>query len=72
VEPTAAPEAGPPSRERVAAALLALDGYRGIRGAVKFSATREPVDAKVMVYYALNKVNKKEMAWREKAYGPPF
>jgi len=26
----------------------------------------------VMVYYALNKVNKKEMAWREKAYGPPF
>jgi ABC-type branched-subunit amino acid transport system substrate-binding protein len=72
--PAIAPEApaGPPSRARVASALLALDGYRGIRGVVKFNATREPVDAKVMVYYALNKVNKKEMAWREKAYGPPF
>jgi hypothetical protein len=65
-------EPGELSRARVAGALLALDGYRGIRGAVKFAADRGPADAKIMVYYALKKVNKKEMAWSEKAYGPPF
>ena len=68
--PVASGEA--PSRAAVASALAGLGGYRGIRGQVKFSASREPVEAKVMVYYALNRVNKKEMMWREKAYGPPF
>lgn len=63
---------GPPTREAVRAALDGIDGYRGIRGAVKFNATREPGDARVMVYYALNRVNKTEMHWREKDWGPPF
>jgi len=62
----------PPSRESVRLALLALDGYRGIRGSVKFGPRREPLEPKMMVYYALNKVNKKEMHWLEKNYGPPF
>lgn len=61
-----------PTREEVRTALLRVEGYRGIRGVVKFSASREPADPKAMVYYALNKVNKKEMQWREKNYGPPF
>lgn len=61
-----------PKREAVRRALLAIDGYRGIRGIVKFGPSREPLDPKAMVYYALNKVNKKEMHWLEKNYGPPF
>jgi ABC-type branched-subunit amino acid transport system substrate-binding protein len=68
----AAPGEAVATRETVAKALDGIDGYRGIRGAVKFNALREPSDARVMVYYALNKVNKKEMQWREKAWGPPF
>jgi ABC-type branched-subunit amino acid transport system substrate-binding protein len=73
--PTAEAEAAPaalPSRDAVREALLRIDGYRGIRGVVRFSGGREPAEAKAMVYYALNKVNKKEMQWREKNYGPPF
>ena len=61
-----------PSREAIRLALLRIEGYRGIRGIVHFSADREPADSKTMVYYALTKVNKKEMQWREKNYGPPF
>jgi hypothetical protein len=61
-----------PGREAVRLALLRAEGYRGIRGVVHFSASREPTEAKAMVYYALTKVNKKEMQWREKNYGPPF
>ena len=61
-----------PTREAVRLSLLRIESYRGIRGIVKFSASREPAEAKAMVYYALNKVNKKEMQWREKNYGPPF
>lgn len=76
--PTSQPQAAalpleaPLTRAGVAQALAAIDGYRGIRGVVKFGPSREPVEPKVMVYYALNKVNKKEMAWKEKTYGPPF
>jgi ABC-type branched-subunit amino acid transport system substrate-binding protein len=61
-----------PSREAVRLALNGTESYRGIRGVVKFSATREPAEARAMFYYALNRVNKKEMQWREKNYGPPF
>lgn len=61
-----------PPRDAVRLALLGLEGYRGIRGVVKFGPTREPVEPKAMVYFALNKVNKKEMYWLEKNYGPPF
>jgi len=71
VTPTAQAEAAP-SRAAVKRALASIDSYRGIRGVVKFSAEREPVDPRVMVYYALNKVNRKEMYWREKDWGPPF
>jgi ABC-type branched-subunit amino acid transport system substrate-binding protein len=62
----------PPSREAVHQALASIDGYRGIRGAVKFGPDRAPADDRVMVYYALNRVNKTEMHWREKDWGPPF
>jgi ABC-type branched-subunit amino acid transport system substrate-binding protein len=62
----------PPSRDAVRLALLGIEGYRGIRGIVKFGPSREPLEPKAMVYYALNKVNKKEMHWLEKNYGPPF
>jgi hypothetical protein len=72
VAETEAPNLPLPEREDVRTALLRVEGYRGIRGVVKFSASREPADPKAMVYYALNKVNKKEMQWREKNYGPPF
>jgi ABC-type branched-subunit amino acid transport system substrate-binding protein len=65
-------QAGPPSREAVHQALAGIEGYRGIRGAVKFGPDRAPADDRVMVYYALNRVNKTEMHWREKDWGPPF
>ncbi len=61
-----------PKRNDVREALLKIESYKGIRGVVRFSGGREPADAKAMVYYALNKVNKKEMQWKEKNYGPPF
>jgi hypothetical protein len=63
-----------PTREAVRLALLGLDGYRGIRGAVKLGPDREPVEPKAMVYYALNRVGKKEMTWSWTAspFGPPF
>lgn len=67
----AAPVAAP-SRAAVRQALAGIDSYRGIRGAVKLGQDRAPTDARVMVYYALNRVNKKEMHWREKDWGPPF
>lgn len=72
LSPTAAAEAPQISRAAVRQALGAIDGYRGIRGNVKFDADRQPADSRIMVYYALNKVNKKEMHWREKDWGPPF
>lgn len=72
----AAPAAGAPlpglTREQVRLGLLGLEGYRGIRGAVKFSASREPVEPRAMVYFALNHVSRKDMYWKQKAYGPPF
>lgn len=71
-DPGLSPVEALPSRDKVRTALLRVEGYRGIRGVVKFSASREPADPKAMVYYALNKVNKKEMQWREKNYGPPY
>ncbi|HTB35269.1 MAG TPA: ABC transporter substrate-binding protein [bacterium] len=63
-----------PTREAVRLALLGIDGYRGIRGSVKLGPDREPAEPKAMVYFALNRVGKKEMTWRETAspYGPPF
>jgi ABC-type branched-subunit amino acid transport system substrate-binding protein len=63
-----------PSRDAVRLALLGIDGYRGIRGVVKLGPDREPVEPKAMVYFALNRVGKKEMNWNwtEKPYGPPF
>jgi hypothetical protein len=64
--------AAAPTREDVRLALLAIDGYRGIRGAVKFGASREPVEPRAMVYLAWNRVNRKEMQWKNKAFGPPF
>ncbi len=67
-----AAEPGAPTRGSSRDALLKIEGYRGIRGVVRFSPRREPLESKAMVYYALNRVNKKEMQWREKNYGPPF
>jgi hypothetical protein len=61
-----------PSREAVRLALLRVEGYRGIRGVVHFSASREPTEAKAMIYFALARVNTKFMQWKEKNYGPPF
>ena len=70
------PDAGSPgpqlTRENVRLALLGVEGYRGIRGAVNFSAAREPVEPRAMVYQAINRVNRKEMLWERRAYGPPF
>jgi ABC-type branched-subunit amino acid transport system substrate-binding protein len=62
----------PATRASVKAALAGLDSYRGIRGVVKFGPTREPLDDRVMVYFAQKKVNRKEMAWLAKEWGPPF
>jgi hypothetical protein len=60
------------TRDAVRLALLGIDAYRGIRGVVKFGATREPVEPRAMVYLANNRVNRKEMLWIRKVYGPPF
>ena len=65
---TATPEVdtavvGVPSRAQVQASLMSIGSYRGIRGVVHFSPTREPSDGKSIVYFALNRVNKKEMLW---------
>lgn len=60
------------SRDSVRQALLGIESYRGIRGLVKFSPSHEPADPRSMVYFAQSRVNKKEMLWLEKAYGPPF
>jgi ABC-type branched-subunit amino acid transport system substrate-binding protein len=68
----AAASAEAPGRADVLGALEKIDGYRGARGAVKFDAQGEPTDNRVMVYYALNKVNRKMMYWSQKAWGPPF
>jgi ABC-type branched-subunit amino acid transport system substrate-binding protein len=64
--------AAPATRASVKAALAGIDSYRGIRGVVKFGPTREPQDDRVMVYFAQKKVNRKEMAWLAKEWGPPF
>jgi ABC-type branched-subunit amino acid transport system substrate-binding protein len=66
--PTATAEAdtavvGIPSRADVQASLTSISTYKGIRGTVHFSPTREPSDGKSIVYFALNRVNKKEMLW---------
>ncbi len=61
--PRPRPPRGPaevPTREAVRLALAGIDGYRGIRGAVKLGPDREPVEPKAMVYFALNRVGKKE------------
>ncbi len=60
------------TKASVATSLNAIPSYKGIRGLVRFSPLRQPVDGRAMVYYALNKVNKKEMLWLEKQFGPPF
>ena len=70
--PAASETAAVPKRDDVREALLKIESYKGIRGVVRFSGGREPADPKAMVYYALNRVNKKEMQWKEKSYGPPF
>jgi ABC-type branched-subunit amino acid transport system substrate-binding protein len=74
LSPVAEAEAVAPTREAVRLALAGIDGYRGIRGAVKLGPDREPAEPKAMVYFALNRVGKREMTWRETAspYGPPF
>ncbi len=64
--------AAQPSREEMLEALMALEGYKGIRGMVKFTATREPMDPKAMIFSAIQKVNSKMMQWRDFQYGPPF
>jgi hypothetical protein len=61
-----------PSRDAVRLALLGIGGYKGMRGEVKFNAAREPSEPKAMIYFALNRVNSKEMLWKQRAYGPPF
>jgi ABC-type branched-subunit amino acid transport system substrate-binding protein len=66
------PNAPPLTRDTVRAALTGIDSYRGIRGVVKFSATREPQEPRAMVYFALSHVGRKEMYWKQRAYGPPF
>ena len=80
LSPTAAPTAAPtavvdavvPTREAVRLALLGIGGYKGIRGEVRFKADREPLEPRAMIYFALNRVNSKEMLWKQRAYGPPF
>ena len=61
-----------PTRDAVRLALLGIAGYKGMRGEVKFNAAREPSEPKAMIYFALNRVNSKEMLWKQRAYGPPF
>jgi len=61
-----------PTRDAVRLALLGIGGYKGMRGEVKFNAAREPSEPKAMIYFALNRVNSKEMLWKQRAYGPPF
>jgi hypothetical protein len=61
-----------PSREAVRQALNAVQGYRGIRGRIKFSKAREPLEPKAMIFNALNLVNTREMHWYDFNYGPPF
>lgn len=60
------------TRSGVAAALNATAGYKGIRGRVKFSPNREPMDPKAMIFNAQPKVNTREMRWYDYNYGPPF
>jgi ABC-type branched-subunit amino acid transport system substrate-binding protein len=61
-----------PTRDAVRLALDGIAGYKGMRGEVKFNAAREPSESKAMIYFALNRVNRKEMLWKQRAYGPPF
>jgi len=61
-----------PGREDVRLSLLQIESYRGIRGNVRFGASREPVDSKVEVYFALNRVNTKDLFWKQHVFGPPF
>jgi ABC-type branched-subunit amino acid transport system substrate-binding protein len=60
------------TRASVAKALAGISGYKGIRGLVHFNEQRQPADPKAMVFYALPKVNTREMRWYDKQYGPPF
>lgn len=74
---SAAQSAEPPqmkvfTRKSVQESLNSIPSYKGIRGLVKFSASREPADAKAMIFYALPKVNTREIRWYDKQYGPPF
>jgi ABC-type branched-subunit amino acid transport system substrate-binding protein len=62
----------PLTRAGVRAALNAVPGYKGIRGKVKFSPSREPADPKAMIFNAQPKVNTREMRWYDYNYGPPF
>lgn len=68
----AAAPARVPTRDGVRLALDGIAGYKGMRGEVKFNAAREPSESKAMIYFALNRVNRKEMLWKQRAYGPPF
>jgi ABC-type branched-subunit amino acid transport system substrate-binding protein len=67
-----APQLKALTRETVLQALNAIGSYKGIRGMVRFSASREPADVKAMIFYALPKVNTREIRWYDKQYGPPF
>jgi hypothetical protein len=59
-------------RKTLSAALAKFQGYKGIRGKVKFGPNREPLEAKAMIFNAQTKVNTREMKWLEYKYGPPF
>ncbi len=61
-----------PTRAEVVQALDAIPGYRGMRGNVTFNARREPSDSRAMIYFAINRVDRKTMTWLQRAYGPPF
>ncbi len=73
-----APEAVPASqvaltRAEVLRALNEINSYKGIRGLVKFSQSREPLEARGMIFYALRSEKKsKEMRWYDRMFGPPF
>ena len=62
----------PLTRQDLVQALNGIASYKGIRGIVKFNPSREPAEAKAMIFYALPRVNTKEMRWYDKQYGPPF
>jgi ABC-type branched-subunit amino acid transport system substrate-binding protein len=72
IEAASFPDKANPDRLSVREALGGIPSYKGIRGIVKFNEKREPAEAKAMIFYALPKVNSREMRWYDKEFGPPF